>query len=189
MTSDHKPVKSGFKVACRPKTEPLPTLQPSGAPDIWISNLEGKGKIIVADTSGSSDPYIFFYCPEIGLTMDTMLKTHVQPQTLEPTWGDDEIPVLPLMTADKEILRGAHLMICMQDWDRTNADDDMGYATLPLAPFVDAEEGAFEVSLDWNGTQAGWLKGNIHFKWPTDKGVRVTRGMKSQGCICNCAVM
>jgi len=70
------------------------------------------------DATGESDPYILFYCPTIGIDFDAdknpMYKTNFKPQTLEPKWDDDEVPVMKLMTADKDIIRNSYLMISMQ---------------------------------------------------------------------------
>jgi len=191
FTSDHKPVKSSFDVKLRPKPESLPSDQPSDAPDIWISDLKGHGKIKVMDVSGSSDPYMFFYCPEIGINVPENIGpakagcTHMKKQNLNPEWEDNEVPILHCMTANKDLLREAHLIIVMQDFDAFDADDDMGIGTINLGPFVDHDDFiAFDTPLVCNGEQAGWVKGKLHFEWPSPDGQKKDRQFKSGGCHC-----
>lgn len=187
MTSDHKPVKTLFDVMLRPELPQLPTQQPADAPDIWITGLSGHNGLKAMDYTGKSDPYIFFYCPEIGLNYDdeNIWKTEWKEQTLTPEWADEEVPILQCMTADRERLRDAHLVFCMQDYDRVDLDDDMGFGFLRLAKYVDMEDGGdFEVHISLNGQQAGWIKGHLCFKYPSSSGERQKRKFKTAGCTC-----
>ena len=100
ITSDHKPVKSSFSVMERPAPTPLPSVQPADAPDIWITNFEGNDGIRAMDLTGSSDPYVIFWCPELGVDFDAedpakQFRTTTKTQTLTPKWDDDEVPTLP----------------------------------------------------------------------------------------------
>jgi len=47
------------------------------------------------------------------------------------------------------------------------ANDDLGYAVVALAPFVDAK-GDFDVPIMLNGRPAGSFKGVLQFMWPKD---------------------
>ena len=113
-----------------------------------------------------------------------MFRTNYVPQTLNPKWDDDDVPVLPCMTADLEVLRNSHLMICMQDYDRLDPDDDMGFGTINLGPFIDAP-GDFDASFVLNGQQAGWVRGRLEMVWP-EEGGRKQRKQKDQ---CRCSVL
>ena len=188
ITSDHKPVRSSFSAMLRPKPAPLPTTQPEGAPDIWIVDFEANDGIRAMDMTGSSDPYCFFWCPEIGIHFDSndtkkQFKTTVKNQTLTPKWDNEEVPTLTCMTADRDLLQNAHLMISMQDYDAATADDDMGCAAVHLGPFLD-KPGKFRANISLNGNQAGWVQGSIEIKWPGEDGGREKRAMKSDGCQC-----
>jgi len=190
LTSDHKPVQSLFSIMLRPKPTLLPVKQPAEAPEIWISGLEGHDGIKAMDATGKSDPYIFFYCPELGIDFDPenpakQFVTAIKNQTLNPKWDDSEIPTLPCMTADKDVLKNSHLMLCMQDFDSLNPDDDMGFACINLGPFIE-DEGDFNAAIVLQGQQAGWVKGHIKMAWPED-GVRQKREFQGGGG-CECIV-
>jgi len=188
ITSDHKPVKSSFSVQLSPAEAALPVSQPADAPDIWITNFEGKDGIRAMDLTGLSDPYCFFWCPELGIDFDAnnsakQFRTTTKSQTLNPKWEDDEVPTLPARTADKDRFRNAHLIISMQDLDVASGDDDMGFAQIHLGPFVD-KPGPFKANISLNGNQAGWVQGHIEIKWPASDGIRSERKLKSDGCMC-----
>jgi len=149
----------------------------------------GHNGIHAMDYTGKSDPYLIFLCPEIGVDYEgddkKIWKSQWKEQTLEPKWDDEEIPILPCKIADKDVLRNGHLVLCMQDHDRVDDDDDMGYGYLPLAKYVDMPEGGdFSVNISLNGQQAGWIKGHICFKYPSATGQRDKRKLKSGGCQC-----
>lgn len=188
MSSDHKPVKATFSLNAYAAPPPLPQDQPAGAPEIWLSNVKG-ASLKATDISGSSDPYLFFWCPEIGVTnegkhgWDGNSTTH-KTQTLEPSWEETDIPTLHCMTADIDVISKAHLVISIVDHDLADADDDMGCIVLPLADFVDGTGVDFEQDVLCNGVKCGKLSGHMKLSWPEPDGKRAKRTGKSGGCRC-----
>lgn len=180
MTSDHKPVCAVFDVDMFPAVDPLPTDQPSDAPDLWLSNMKATG-LKALDLTGASDPYLFFWCPEIGITNETQGgwsegTTTAKTQTLNPEWVDEEIPMLKAMTADKSLIREASLVISFLDHDNLDQDDDMGCCTLQLKGFVKEGGNDFKLPVYCNGVRFGELSGHLHVSWPDPvTGKRKTR--------------
>merc|ERR1711871_160342 len=186
MTSDHKPVMSIFDVDLFPPAPELPDTQPDDAPDLWLSNLKASN-LKAVDLTGKSDPYLFFWAPEIGITNETQGgwiegTTNVKLQTLNPEWNDDEIPTLKILTADESLIKESYLVISFLDHDNLDQDDDMGCVTLALKDFVNKGGDTFTAPVYCNGMHHGELSGHLQIRWPDANGKRKTRRKKSALC-------
>jgi len=191
MSSDHKPVKAIYEATMYAALPPTPSVQPAGAPDLWFSNMSGSG-LKAVDVSGKSDPYLFFWCPDIGITQKNSScgvaqnASRAKKQTLEPVWTDEEVPLVKCMTYDKVRLENTHVVVGLCDHDTFDADDAMGSATLLLKDFMQEGGADFTVDMLCNAVPHGTLCGHLEIVWPSPDGTRRTR--KGPGG-CGCSVM
>lgn len=181
-SSDHKPVATLLLLgrrAPRPSWVPRPELAKlresavSKLPSTIASKtqlrtwrlklvaLTGHG-LTSADFSGLSDPYILFS----GASLPRMLNTPYVPQTLDPIWPPDQLPLLTLCAASEEELCSEVIHVQVMDFDAFSQNDPIGNGALSLGPLVrDALQGggeaAFEVPIHFEGKDAGCLKGRV----------------------------
>lgn len=159
-SSDHKPVSADFALTLH--MPPRISVQtPSRAPLLVFSYLSAS-RLLPADVSGASDPYVTFLAEPRGLIQpagknggalaDQALastlcsgnpssapRTAVKYATLNPEWRvQSEVPVLRLNMVNPADLSAARLIFSLSDHDRTSADDPLGVAQLSLAPLVAA---------------------------------------------------
>ena len=149
VTSDHKPVSAEFSVEVFPK----PIISESRSTvSLRVTNLRGSN-LLPMDITGASDPYIKFagkilkhdlHRSYASLVMSGVYKlcgcaknggktrSKYITQNLNPTWDDNDIPLLKTTCSTVEDLKDQHLIVIMRDWDQVGADDNIGNCVLPL---------------------------------------------------------
>lgn len=139
----------------------------------WVlrfSALSAKN-LISADINGMSDPYIVFLGPLLAPPPNQKRKIGTLPRwktstivrSLNPTWTMGQVPTLPLVVPDANVVRREYLSFRVMDEDTLSMDDPIGYGRLFLGSLGDAmaagKEGTVEttVMLTLRGRRAGEL--------------------------------
>ncbi|CAI5531783.1 unnamed protein product, partial [Closterium sp. Naga37s-1] len=185
LTGDHKPVLAEFgittfalPVTMDPSEEAVQLLQLSkGHSDkddmrwhLHILELRGHN-LLPADANGLSDPYIRFVGPNLFKSFQTK-KCY---KTLNPVWGADDVPAIVLEHQSLHYYEKDYLLAAVFDYDKTNKDDPIGYAAIPLADLVKAtweqssQPVSFRVEVTYKGLPAGELEGTFRLFWAVNK--------------------
>lgn len=151
---------------------------PGAAASEWVLRFASlsASDLISADINGSSDPYVVFLGPLLvpPTQQSTFLRkigapgrwaTSTVVRNLNPTWKcPDQVPILPLISADAEVIRREYLSFRVMDEDTLSQDDPIGYGRLFLGPLGDAMAAGKEATLETTvmltcqGRRAGELK-------------------------------
>ncbi|CAI5973708.1 unnamed protein product [Closterium sp. NIES-65] len=185
LTGDHKPVLAEFDittyalpVTMDPSEDAVQLLQLSkGHSDkddmrwhLHILELRGHN-LLPADANGLSDPYIRFVGPNLFKSFQTK-KCY---KTLNPVWGADDVPAIVLEHQSLHYYEKDYLLAAVFDYDKTNKDDPIGYAAIPLADLVKAtweqssQPVSFRVEVTYKGLPAGELEGSFRLFWAVNK--------------------
>ncbi|CAI6001691.1 unnamed protein product [Closterium sp. NIES-64] len=185
LTGDHKPVLAEFDVTTYalpvtmdPSEDAVQLLQLSkGHSDkddmrwhLHILELRGHN-LLPADANGLSDPYIRFVGPNLFKSFQTK-KCY---KTLNPVWGADDVPAIVLEHQSLHYYEKDYLLAAVFDYDKTNKDDPIGYAAIPLADLVKAtweqssQPVSFRVEVTYKGLPAGELEGSFRLFWAVNK--------------------
>ncbi|CAI7782892.1 unnamed protein product, partial [Closterium sp. NIES-53] len=185
LTGDHKPVLAEFDittyalpVTMDPSEDAVQLLQLSkGHSDkddmrwhLHILELRGHN-LLPADANGLSDPYIRFVGPNLFKSFQTK-KCY---KTLNPVWGADDVPAIVLEHQSLHYYEKDYLLAAVFDYDKTNKDDPIGYAAVPLADLVKAtweqssQPVSFRVEVTYKGLPAGELEGSFRLFWAVNK--------------------
>ena len=110
-------------------------------------------------------------------------STHTVNQDVNPVYHDWDLPVLRLMTSDRERIANTHLVISVQDEDTGSCDDDMGCCTVRLGDVLEEEDQIllFDRDIYCNGVRQGSLSGKIQIKWPLEDGTRLKKKPRKKG--------
>ncbi|OQR98644.1 phosphatidylinositol-3,4,5-trisphosphate 5-phosphatase [Achlya hypogyna] len=190
-TSDHKPVFGAFELARYAPTPPT-TARPHQSIEVQFSNVAASN-LLAMDITGTSDPYIKFYCPIAGMLVDDEPGKH-HPQSgivkasVNPEWTDDQLPTLKLRARLHE-LQKVHLVLVLMDYDATSADDALGEVVLCLQDLYSPDGPvAFERPVILNGVATGILRGAATVS-PSDKGLASWEKPSEAVPGCSCAAM
>ncbi|GJP35734.1 hypothetical protein CLOM_g20265 [Closterium sp. NIES-68] len=185
LTGDHKPVLAEFDVTTYalpvtmdPSEEAVQLLQLSkGHSDkddmrwhLHFTDLKGHN-LLSADANGLSDPYIRFVGPNLFKSFQTK-KCY---KTLNPVWGADDVPAIVLEHQSLHYYEKDYLLAAVFDHDKTNKDDPLGFAAIPLADLVKAtweqssQPVSFRVEVTYKGLPAGELDGSFRLFWAVNK--------------------
>ena len=164
QSSDHHPVAALFKVMTL-KWNIVHHREKKLC--ISISNLRGND-LLAKDKNGFSDPFVTFS----GFFMRFPAKTSVKKKTLNPSWTDEEIPLL-YPTVTNFYLKYCYIYVLLLDEDLVGADN-MGQGVIPLYDVFDSPEPVdFICKLTLSGEPAGTLTGKIQLKSVTEKPPKV----------------
>lgn len=165
-TSDHKPVGALFKVKSYGKATSLATHSPCAK--IMLTNLACTN-LAAKDHNNFSDPYIKFTSPEIF--GDKKYKTPVKLKNLNPTWKDEEVPVLLSRCPSVNALANHHLHMRVYDEDKLLKNELIGTTVIQLdeALRVSPEPIDFDLPLAYHTSitkGAGRIRGKIRIELP-----------------------
>eukprot|EP00051_Salpingoeca_urceolata_P009737 m.118341 g.118341 ORF g.118341 m.118341 type:complete len:486 (+) comp16426_c3_seq1:194-1651(+) len=160
-TSDHKPVRSVFRVN-------LPTLPDATVPK---SDLSTRGaRILLTDLAGenlapmdaemTSDPFVVFSSIE-AFGQDMVFMTDPILKTLNPKWGAKQVPVLHCQHSEPAALEQAHVLCTVYDKDRFSAHDLIGTGVLSLKGSTAGVSVPFELQLYKYARPRGKLTGRV----------------------------
>eukprot|EP01064_Diplonema_japonicum_P038196 TRINITY_DN9164_c0_g4_i4.p1 TRINITY_DN9164_c0_g4~~TRINITY_DN9164_c0_g4_i4.p1 ORF type:complete len:667 (+),score=141.21 TRINITY_DN9164_c0_g4_i4:295-2001(+) len=171
--SDHRPVYSVFKLDCRNPYIPRSIIDNLNAPPAgMVDVLDRKPRSHIAvqqlaghnldskDPNGYSDPYVVF----VSNALTEEFKTKRKLKTLNPSWADEEVPLLKVCFEEREYLDIEYLFFNVYDWDKANRDDPVGQAHLGLKGLTDGRKHNFCVRLfGKEGRVAGTITGTIQY--------------------------
>ncbi len=161
-TSDHKPVRSMFKLS-------FPEPMRENPLDDKRAKLRGYYVIFhelacrglpEMDKVGSADPYIHFTSEEL-FGRKKKFKTKVIKNTLNPTWHRQDLPMMPTHWTKKESVLGGHITCRIFDKDVISEDDLIGTVLISFdgADAVNGKE--FTLPISKYGVKRGILKGRV----------------------------
>jgi len=162
QTSDHKPVFAEYVV----KTWERPHGICDKSPPVSLVFEFVKGEhLIAADLiSEESDPYLHF--PRQPCLVKYVQSKHIN-KNVNPHWDTRKLPQLTIIRNNPTYLEKALLFLQVRDYDRFNADDKIGFCSLPLREALRNANKAtkFKVPLSHKGLPAGKLSGRFTLKF------------------------
>jgi len=200
-TSDHKPVSAVLRVRVRPAPPPGAGAFAPGDKGLGggagalvrVTGLKGRG-LLGMDLSGLSDVYVDFYSDrELRGGRDNgkagaCPKASFQRQTVDPSWGDDEVDEMRVAARDAADLKEAHLWLVLMDKDVSSAPDRMGQAVLPLGPAAAAGAAGvpFDVPVYKGAREQGRVSGRLHVTFEAPGKAHAPRPRKKTSWLCPC---
>ena len=113
---------------------------------LWV-RIVGAERLLVADSTGSSDPYceLYAWSPELPVC-EHQWRTATKLKTLDPRWNEEVAMRLPST-------RG-FIHLCVFDWDNFGTDDFLGEALIDLRCAVGSS--SRQVAWDEPEGRAAW---------------------------------
>ena len=111
--------------------------------------------LLVADKTGSSDPYV-----KVKLGKKDLHETKYLTQTLNPVFASQHDPYFVMDARPSEVRACGGLVFKVKDWDRVGKNDDLGSYTMDADTLFKCEGGNMEVKLKAPkgiGEDAGYL--------------------------------
>ena len=111
--------------------------------------------LIVADKTGSSDPYV-----KVKLGKKDLHETKHVEQTLNPVYSSQHNAFFVMEARPSEVRHYGGVTFKVKDWDRVGSNDDLGTVTLDAETFLKCEGGNMELKLTppkGIGEDAGYL--------------------------------
>ena len=173
------------------------------ATNITASDIDLRGR--------TSDPYVEFHSNPIDLLWHHPHKVHkntgktfppvtkVLSNTLNPTWSNNEIPMLRPQISTQKALDHCSLIMLLKDSDLTSVDDPLGTVSVRFPGYDrNTEDNAtsnqrytfdFDEAIDLNGciVNTGRLMGTITVSWENDMRNKAREAFESEysdGCGC-----
>ena len=124
---------------------------------LWV-RIVGAERLLVADSTGSSDPYCELYAWSSELpACEHQWRTATKLKTLDPRWNEEVTMRLPSA-------RG-FVHVCVFDWDNFGTDDFLGEALVDLSAHATGELLSLELELaDLSHSAAAHVSGSVQLQ-------------------------
>ena len=126
--------------------------------------------LLVADKTGSSDPYV-----KVKLGKKDLHETKPIIQTVNPVYAASHDPYFVMEAKPSEVRANGGLVFKVKDWDRVGSNDDLGTFTMDADTLYKCEGGNMEVKLKAPkgiGEDAGYMTIRCRPATASDQAVR-----------------